>query len=145
MLKSCSAWTQNKKHSLKLVCNTKCCNFSSSTCFCLPAGYSNTGKKPEAALARIRSLLGYSTTQPDHTHEKMLGSITRVNIYIKHVIGKIHQNWNFLSDIYVFGVGDQVNKDELNLLASNKREEHHYFNLKTYGTLGKMFNSIISE
>uniref|UniRef100_A0A3Q2FYQ9 C3/C5 convertase n=1 Tax=Cyprinodon variegatus TaxID=28743 RepID=A0A3Q2FYQ9_CYPVA len=83
-------------------------------------GYSNTGKKPEAALARIRSLLGYSTTQPDHTHEKML-------------------------DIYVFGVGDQVNKDELNLLASNKRGEQHYFNLKTYGTLGKMFNSIISD
>lgn len=41
--------------------------------FFLPAGYSNTGKKPENALARIRGLLGYPNTLNDHTHENMLG------------------------------------------------------------------------
>lgn len=49
-------------------------------CIFLPAGYSNTGKKPEAALDRIRSLLGYSTTQHDQTHEKLLGRMTWIDI-----------------------------------------------------------------
>uniref|UniRef100_A0A3Q2QT83 C3/C5 convertase n=1 Tax=Fundulus heteroclitus TaxID=8078 RepID=A0A3Q2QT83_FUNHE len=83
-------------------------------------GYSNKGEKPEAALVRIRNLLGYNTTLPDHTHEKML-------------------------DVYVFGVGDQVNKNELNALASKKSGENHFFVLKDYQTLGKVFNSIISD
>ncbi|XP_008424315.1 complement C2 [Poecilia reticulata] len=83
-------------------------------------GYSNTGKKPEAALVRIRSLLGYSTTQHDQTHEKLL-------------------------DVYVFGVGDQVNKDELNSLASKKSGERHFFVLKDFSLLGEVFNSIISD
>ncbi|XP_043974778.1 complement C2 [Gambusia affinis] len=83
-------------------------------------GYSNTGKKPEAALDRIRSILGYSTIQHDHTHEKLL-------------------------DVYVFGVGEQVNKDELNSLASKKSGETHFFNLENFGLLGKVFNSIISD
>ncbi|KAM4741959.1 complement C2 [Anableps anableps] len=83
-------------------------------------GYSNTGKKPETALARIRSLLGYSITPHDHTHEKML-------------------------DVYVFGVGEQVNKDELNSLASKKSGEKHFFVMKDFETLGYVFNSIISD
>uniref|UniRef100_A0A3B3X2T5 C3/C5 convertase n=1 Tax=Poecilia mexicana TaxID=48701 RepID=A0A3B3X2T5_9TELE len=83
-------------------------------------GYSNTGKKPEAALVRIRSLLGYSTTQHDQTHEKLL-------------------------DVYVFGVGEQVNKDELNSLASKKSGERHFFVLKDFSSLGEVFNSIISD
>ncbi|KAM4589324.1 complement C2 [Fundulus diaphanus] len=83
-------------------------------------GYSNKGEKPEAALVRIRNLLGYNTTLPDHTHEKML-------------------------DVYVFGVGDQVNKNELNALASKKSGEKHFFVLKDYQTLGEVFNSIISD
>uniref|UniRef100_A0A3B5L4N1 C3/C5 convertase n=1 Tax=Xiphophorus couchianus TaxID=32473 RepID=A0A3B5L4N1_9TELE len=83
-------------------------------------GYSNTGKKPEAALDRIRSLLGYSTTQHDQTHEKLL-------------------------DVYVFGVGEQVNKDELNSLASKKSGERHFFVVEDFGLLGEVFNSIISD
>ncbi|MEQ2226754.1 hypothetical protein ILYODFUR_030574, partial [Ilyodon furcidens] len=83
-------------------------------------GYSNTGKKPEAALAKIRSSLGYRTTQHDHAHEKML-------------------------DVYVFGVGEHVNKDELNSLASKKSGENHFFVLKDFDKLGEVFNSIISD
>ncbi|XP_026224893.1 complement C2 [Anabas testudineus] len=83
-------------------------------------GYSNTGTKPQIALAQIRHLLGYSNTASDHTDETLL-------------------------DVYVFGVGDQVNKDELNTLASHKRKEKHVFVLKDYVTLGQVFNSIISD
>ncbi|XP_039987709.1 complement C2 [Xiphias gladius] len=83
-------------------------------------GYSNTGTKPQFTLAQIRHLLGYSTTLKDHTDETLL-------------------------DVYVFGVGDQVNKDELNSLASKKRGEQHFFVLKDFKTLGEVFNSIISD
>ncbi|XP_071351960.1 complement C2 [Trachinotus anak] len=83
-------------------------------------GYSNTGINPQIAVAQIRQLLGYSTTSHDHTEEALL-------------------------DVYAFGVGDNVNKDELNTLASKKRGEQHVFILKDYETLGMVFNSIISD
>uniref|UniRef100_A0A3Q3MAI4 C3/C5 convertase n=1 Tax=Mastacembelus armatus TaxID=205130 RepID=A0A3Q3MAI4_9TELE len=83
-------------------------------------GYSNTGNKPQIALAQIRHLLGYSTTSPDHTDERML-------------------------DVYIFGIGNNVKKEELNSLASQKRGEQHLFILKDFETLGVVFNSIISD
>ncbi|CAN9511092.1 unnamed protein product [Ophioblennius macclurei] len=83
-------------------------------------GYSNTGSKPLNALKQIRNLLGYSHAAQDHTHEMML-------------------------DIYVFGVGKEVNKDELNSLASKKNGEQHLFVLENYEILGNVFNSIISD
>lgn len=49
------------------------------------------------------------------------------------------------SDVYVFGVGNEVKKDLLNALASQKRGERHVFILKDFKTLGNVFNSIISE
>uniref|UniRef100_A0A4W6DQS2 C3/C5 convertase n=1 Tax=Lates calcarifer TaxID=8187 RepID=A0A4W6DQS2_LATCA len=83
-------------------------------------GYSNTGNKPQIALAQIRQVLGYSATAKDHTDETML-------------------------DVYVFGVGGKVNKDELNSLASHKRGEQHVFVLENFQMLGEVFNSIISD
>ncbi|XP_060901605.1 complement C2-like [Labrus mixtus] len=83
-------------------------------------GFTNTGSKPQIELARIRSLLGYHKIAPDHTHETML-------------------------DVYVFGIGDRVKRDQLNSLASKKRGEEHVFVLKDYETLGVVFNSIISD
>lgn len=50
-----------------------------------------------------------------------------------------------LSDIYVFGVGAKVNKEQLNSLASKKRGEHHVFILENYEVLRIVFNSIISK
>ncbi|XP_045928726.1 complement C2 [Micropterus dolomieu] len=83
-------------------------------------GFSNTGNKPQIALARIRNLLGYRNTSPDHTDESLL-------------------------DVYVFGIGEEVKKDQLNALASQKRNEMHVFILKDFKTLGQVFNSIISD
>lgn len=48
-------------------------------------------------------------------------------------------------DVYVFGIGDNVKKNQLNALASKKRGETHIFILKNFKTLGKVFNSIISK
>ncbi|XP_041664580.1 complement C2 [Cheilinus undulatus] len=83
-------------------------------------GFTNTGSKPQNDLAKIRSLLGYHDRTPDHTLETML-------------------------DVYVFGIGSDVKRDQLNSLASKKRGEEHVFVLKDYETLGAVFNSIISD
>ncbi|XP_053176897.1 complement C2 [Scomber japonicus] len=83
-------------------------------------GYSNTGLKPEIALRQIRQLLDYSGTNHDHTHETML-------------------------DVYVFGIGRDVKKHELNSLASQKNGEQHVFVLQNYKMLGDVFNKIISD
>lgn len=50
-----------------------------------------------------------------------------------------------LSDVYVFGVGQNVNKEELNSLASKKRDEMHVFILKDFEKLGEVFNKMISK
>ncbi|KAJ8369058.1 hypothetical protein SKAU_G00090860 [Synaphobranchus kaupii] len=88
-------------------------------------GHSNTGRSPKAVLANIRNLLGYSNQSKDrgledHTAEKLL-------------------------DVYVFGVGENVNKKELNTLTSKKRGEQHIFILKEYEDLGKVFDEMISD
>lgn len=45
----------------------------------IPAGYSNTGKNPVAALQNIRGVLGYSDGSKEHTHETMLGIISHLD------------------------------------------------------------------
>lgn len=82
-------------------------------------GQSNTGGSHKAVLLQIRDLFGY-TSLTDHTGENLL-------------------------DVYVFGVGQDVNKKELNDLASKKRGEEHVFILQDYKTLGKVFNKMISD
>lgn len=83
-------------------------------------GYSNVGQKSSLAMKVIRSTLGYNYTATDHTHERLL-------------------------DVYVFGIGPRVKKDELNSLASKKRDEKHLFILQRYSDLGEVFNNIISD
>ncbi|XP_035240000.1 complement C2 isoform X2 [Anguilla anguilla] len=90
-------------------------------------GHSNTGRSPKAVLAKIRSLMGYNISTPgkskdlqDHTAENLL-------------------------DIYVFGVGQNVNKKELNTLTSKKQGEKHIFILKKYKDLGEVFDKMISD
>ena len=51
-------------------------------CVVLLAGYSNTGKKPQIALAQIRGLLGYRDSLEDHTDETMLGIVSNFLFYI---------------------------------------------------------------
>ncbi|KAL2096605.1 hypothetical protein ACEWY4_008753 [Coilia grayii] len=82
-------------------------------------GQSNTGGSHKAILRQIRDLFGY-TSLTDHTGENLL-------------------------DVYVFGVGNELNKKELNDLASKKRDEEHVFILENYKQLGKVFNKMISD
>ncbi len=49
------------------------------------------------------------------------------------------------ADVYVFAVGQQVNKKELTSIASDKKDERHVFVLKDYRQLGRVFNQMISK
>nr|BAA34707.1 complement factor B/C2B [Cyprinus carpio] len=82
-------------------------------------GYSNMGPSPINILPKIRNLFGYKSSV-DHTKEELL-------------------------DVYVFAVGQQVNKQELQSIASIKKDERHVFVLKDYRQLGLVFNQMISD
>uniref|UniRef100_A0A8C1UN68 C3/C5 convertase n=1 Tax=Cyprinus carpio TaxID=7962 RepID=A0A8C1UN68_CYPCA len=82
-------------------------------------GYSNMGPNPLNILPKIRNLFGYKSSI-DHTKEELL-------------------------DVYVFAVGQQVNKQELRSIASVKKDERHVFVLKDYRQLGLVFNQMISN
>lgn len=104
------------------------------------------------AVAHIREQLGYSATSLDHTDESKLGSMQTKTTTEQQEKNNINACVYILipymllfSDIYVFGVGGKVNKEQLNSLASKKRDEQHVFVLKTYGELKEVFNSIISK
>lgn len=102
-------------------------------------------------------MLGYFDTSQDHTDETMLGMYICTDIYTyellcNHKSGmqskvcvSVSSFKRVFSDVYVFGIGEQLKKDQLNALASKKRDEQHVFILKNYETLGEVFNSIISE
>ncbi|CAL8343280.1 unnamed protein product [Arctogadus glacialis] len=81
-------------------------------------GNSNTGPEPQKALAQIRSHFGYGNTQNGHTLEELL-------------------------DVYVFGVGKEINKKKLNDIASHKQNEEHIFILEDLQCLGEAFNQMI--
>ncbi|XP_043114762.1 complement C2 [Puntigrus tetrazona] len=82
-------------------------------------GHSNMGPSPQIILPKIRNLFGYKPSK-DHTQEELL-------------------------DVYVFAVGQDVNKKVLSNIASSKKDEKHIFVLKDYRELGLVFNQMISD
>ncbi|KAK6470064.1 complement factor B-like [Huso huso] len=81
-------------------------------------GKTNMGGKPEDAVRQMRSLLGI--THPGHSREEFL-------------------------DIYVFGVGEDIDEDEINLIASKKDREKHVFKLENPEKLEETFEQMIDE
>ncbi|XP_066534847.1 complement C2 [Hoplias malabaricus] len=83
-------------------------------------GHSNMGRNPQIVLSKIRELLGYKSNAVDNTAEELL-------------------------DVYVFGIGANVNRNELKGFASSKKSEDHLFLLSSYKDLGEVFNSMIND
>uniref|UniRef100_A0A672QA57 C3/C5 convertase n=1 Tax=Sinocyclocheilus grahami TaxID=75366 RepID=A0A672QA57_SINGR len=83
-------------------------------------GHANMGPSPQSILPMIRNLFGYKPSSVDHTQEELL-------------------------DVYVFAVGQEVNRKELTGIASSKKDEQHIFVLKDYRHLGLVFNQMISD
>lgn len=63
------------------------------------------------------------------------------------IISQFYQLCAFIcfTDVYVFAVGDEVNRKDLTSIASSKKDEEHIFVLKDYTQLGFVFNRMISE
>ncbi|KAK1151752.1 complement factor B-like [Acipenser oxyrinchus oxyrinchus] len=80
-------------------------------------GKSNMGGIPQLVVRKIRSLIGI--THPGHDKEEFL-------------------------DIYVFGVGKDIDEDEINLIASKKDREKHVFKLKDPEKLAETFRQMIN-
>ncbi|KAK6470062.1 complement factor B [Huso huso] len=86
----------------------------------LTDGKSNTGGNPLPALSKIRSLLGIEKGRDSNKRDDYL-------------------------DVYVFGVGDNVDQEELNSMASKKSKEKHVFLLKDNQDLRRVFDEMIQD
>uniref|UniRef100_A0A8C1Z426 C3/C5 convertase n=1 Tax=Cyprinus carpio TaxID=7962 RepID=A0A8C1Z426_CYPCA len=51
----------------------------------------------------------------------------------------------FTDDLYVFGVGDDVNQEDINGLVSQRDQEKYFFKLKDLTEVQKMFDDMIDE
>ncbi|KAI1902611.1 hypothetical protein AGOR_G00017710 [Albula goreensis] len=78
-------------------------------------GNANMGGNADPIIGEIRSLLDIKDTR-----EKFL-------------------------DIYVFGIGPEVNKEKIDGLVSKKSDEHHFFVLKNLEALEETFDKMIEE
>ncbi|XP_059398950.1 complement factor B-like [Carassius carassius] len=64
---------------------------------------------------------------------------------IKHLVTKNDPNREKNLDLYVFGVGDDVNQEDINGLVSQRDQEKYFFKLKDLTEVQKMFDDIIDE
>ncbi|MBN3308149.1 CFAB factor, partial [Amia calva] len=65
---------------------------------------------------------------------------------IKQLIrGHMGDSWEEYLDIYVFGVGDEIEENEINKMVTHKHAEKHFFKMADIKTLEQTFDDIIDE
>uniref|UniRef100_A0A8C2KS53 C3/C5 convertase n=1 Tax=Cyprinus carpio TaxID=7962 RepID=A0A8C2KS53_CYPCA len=64
---------------------------------------------------------------------------------IKHLVTKNDPNREKNLDLYVFGVGDDVNQEDINGLVSQRDQEKYFFKLKDLTEVQEMFDDMIDE
>ncbi|XP_055722398.1 complement factor B-like isoform X1 [Salvelinus fontinalis] len=76
----------------------------------------------------------------------MGGSAEPTVIRIRNLMEEIHgKDWQKYLDIYVFGVGAEMNEEEINKLVSKKSSEKHFYKLRDDTKLTSLFKMIINE
>nr|AZZ09394.1 putative complement factor b/c2-a1 [Ctenopharyngodon idella] len=70
--------------------------------------------------------------------------IPKVN-QIKHLVTKNDPMREKKLDLYVFGVGDDVNKEDINGMVSERDQEKYFFKLPNLDEVQKTFDSMIDE
>ncbi|XP_029561306.1 complement factor B isoform X4 [Salmo trutta] len=76
----------------------------------------------------------------------MGGSAEPTVIRIRNLMEEIHgKDWQKYLDIYVFGVGAEMNEEEINKLVSKKSSEKHFYKLRDDTKLTSLFKMIIDE
>ncbi|XP_059398952.1 complement factor B-like [Carassius carassius] len=64
---------------------------------------------------------------------------------IKHLVTKNLPDREKNLDLYLFGVGDDVNQEDINGLVSQRDQEKYFFKLKDLTEVQKMFDDMIDE
>ncbi|KAK2872808.1 hypothetical protein Q8A67_022705 [Cirrhinus molitorella] len=64
---------------------------------------------------------------------------------IKHLVTKNDPAREKKLDLYVFGVGQDVNQEDINDLVSHKDQEKHFFKLQNLEKVQEMFDNMIDE
>ncbi|XP_050949612.1 complement factor B isoform X2 [Labeo rohita] len=64
---------------------------------------------------------------------------------IKHLVTRNDPNREKKLDLYVFGVGEDVNQEDINDFVSHKDEEKHFFKLPDLAAVQQMFDDMIDE
>ncbi|XP_064869633.1 complement factor B-like isoform X3 [Oncorhynchus nerka] len=81
-----------------------------------------------------------------HGKTNMGGSAEPTVIRIRNLMEGIHgKDWQKYLDIYVFGVGAEINEEEINKLVSKKSSEKHFYKLRDDTKLTSLFKMIIDE
>ncbi|RXN19429.1 complement factor B-like protein [Labeo rohita] len=62
---------------------------------------------------------------------------------IKHLVTRNDPNREKKLDLYVFGVGEDVNQEDINDFVSHKDEEKHFFKLPDLAAVQQMFDDMI--
>lgn len=74
-----------------------------------------------------------------------MGGDPKISMARIHEFLKIHEGREDYLDVYVFGLGDDVSDEEINGLASKKRNEIHIFKLQDISDLQETFNNMIDD
>ncbi|KAF4098468.1 hypothetical protein G5714_020498 [Onychostoma macrolepis] len=64
---------------------------------------------------------------------------------IKHLVAKNDPTREKNLDLYVFGVGDDVNQEDINGLVSQRDQEKYFFKLQDLAKVQEMFDDMIDE
>ncbi|KAM9323892.1 complement factor B-like [Gastrophryne carolinensis] len=74
-----------------------------------------------------------------------MGGDPRVEVDRIRYMLKINEATEHKLDIYVFGLGDEISQEEINDIASKKKDETHVFQMQSVDDLKVAFDSIIDE
>ncbi|KAG9467243.1 hypothetical protein GDO78_015353 [Eleutherodactylus coqui] len=118
------------------------------------------GTNTRAALYKVREMLSLQHVRDPKKFMEMRNVILLMtdgkhnmggdpNLEIKYIkqmlnIRKNNTREDYL-DVYVFGLGEDTDKTEINELASNKRGETHVFPMKSIGDLLTAFSQMLDE
>ncbi|XP_058613558.1 complement factor B-like [Onychostoma macrolepis] len=125
--------------------------------------YDNKGQKTGTNIAKAYSTIlesmkieenNNATTFNETQHIVILFSDGHANMggnpkpkvdQIKHLITKKDPKRNKKLDLYVFGVGEDVNQEDINGLVSQRDQEKYFFKLQDLTKIQEMFDDMIDE
>uniref|UniRef100_A0A671SAT6 C3/C5 convertase n=1 Tax=Sinocyclocheilus anshuiensis TaxID=1608454 RepID=A0A671SAT6_9TELE len=111
--------------------------------------YESIGERTGTNIAKVyTAILGSMKVEElnnatTFSQANMGGNPKRKVNQIKHLVTKNDPNREKNLDLYVFGLGDDVNQEDINGLVSQRDQEKYFFKLKDLTEVQEMFNDMI--